>query len=235
MDELYLSRLRIDVRRPAARLAVADLGEIHRLVMAAFPDGSGPEPRAAHGVLWRLEEGRLGAGPSLLVQSTTRPDWAGLPDIFPDGAPPEIREIGQFLALIQPTARLRFRLVANPTHKIDTKSGPDGARRNGRRVPLRDDAEVLDWLIRKAGGAGFSVGFDPTEAASSVVVRRLGDGHGTRCRVGDNGPGGRLTMRAVSFEGVLTVVDPDRFGAAMVAGIGSGKAFGHGLLTVARA
>jgi CRISPR system Cascade subunit CasE len=230
MAELYLSRLWIDARRPGGRTAIADLGEIHRLVMRAFPADSGAEPRATHGVLWRLDEGRLGAGPSLLVQSTTRPDWSRLPDIYPVGEPPEFREVSTLLARIEPGRRLRFRLVANPTRKVDTKSGPDGARRHGRRVPLHDDADVLEWLIRKGAEAGFSVGAGPVEAASSVVVQRLGDSHGTR-RGGDQ-PRARLTLRSVAFEGVLTVLDVDRLRAAITAGLGSGKAYGHGLLTV---
>lgn len=234
MTEVYLSRLKIDVRRPAAKHALSDLGEIHRLIMAAFPGDSGPEPRAAHGVLWRLEEGNLGTGPSLLVQSTTRPEWSRLPNIYPDLEPPEIREIGQLLARIEPAARLRFRLVANPTRKVGTKSGPDGSRRNGRRVPLNEEAELLEWLIRKARDAGIDVGSGPSEATTSVVIRRLGDRKGKH-GAGGHAPGDRLTMRAVEFEGVLTVIEPDLFRAAMVAGVGTGKAFGHGLLTVARA
>lgn len=33
-------------------------------------------------------------------------------------------------------AALVFRLRANPTRKIDTKTGPDGQRNNGQRVEL---------------------------------------------------------------------------------------------------
>jgi CRISPR system Cascade subunit CasE len=38
----------------------------------------------------------------------------------------------------------------------------------------------------------------------------------------------------VLFNGTLAVTDPERFRAALATGIGSGKAYGFGLLSVAR-
>jgi CRISPR system Cascade subunit CasE len=38
----------------------------------------------------------------------------------------------------------------------------------------------------------------------------------------------------VDFEGILEVTDPEEFAAAVTAGIGPAKAFGFGLLSVAR-
>ena len=44
-----------------------------------------------------------------------------------------------------------------------------------------------------------------------------------------------LELFSVQFDGVLQVVEPALFVHAIAAGIGSGKAFGFGLLSVARA
>ena len=44
-----------------------------------------------------------------------------------------------------------------------------------------------------------------------------------------------LKLFSVQFDGVLQVVDTERLVQAIGAGIGSGKAFGCGLLSVARA
>ena len=46
---------------------------------------------------------------------------------------------------------------------------------------------------------------------------------------------GRMTFGDVVFEGRLVVTDVERFRQALADGIGSGKAFGFGLLSVAPA
>jgi CRISPR system Cascade subunit CasE len=47
------------------------------------------------------------------------------------------------------------------------------------------------------------------------------------------GPGSPQRLGAVRFDGVLVVTDRDRFIAAITDGIGSAKAFGFGLLSLA--
>lgn len=229
---MFLSRLLLDPRDRTCRRDLADLQALHRRVMAAFPGGASRDGRAAHGVLWRVEPaGRLGRL-MLLVQSATPPDWSRLPDGYL-ATPEEVKQIDEALAAIRVGSRLQFRLVANPTRKIDTKSGLDGVRRNGRRVPLRGDEALLAWLVRKAQDAGFSVADDPTSAARRVVVRPLGD------LIGWRGAGrmsaARLTFRGAAFDGILEVTDADRLREAIVAGIGPGKAYGYGLLSLAPA
>jgi CRISPR system Cascade subunit CasE len=41
-----------------------------------------------------------------------------------------------------------------------------------------------------------------------------------------------MTFAAVTFDGLLRIVDADRFRAALVQGIGSAKAYGFGLLSI---
>ena len=230
MAELYLSRLVLDPRSGLVRMALADVALLHRHVMSGFPDDVGVAPRAQHAVLWRLDsvDDRL----DLLVQSSVRPDWSRVDQLL--SATPEVRAAGEILSSLVPGTVLRFRLVANPTRKIDTKTGSDGIRRNGRRVPLRDEVALLEWLVRKAAASGFTVGADPVAAAASVVVNRLGDSHGRR-REDQTGGRADLVFGGVQFDGRLTVTDPTTFCDAVATGFGPGKAFGYGLLTVARA
>lgn len=42
-----------------------------------------------------------------------------------------------------------------------------------------------------------------------------------------------ISLYAVRFEGILTVTDPDTFRTTVATGIGSAKAFGFGLLSLA--
>ena len=45
----------------------------------------------------------------------------------------------------------------------------------------------------------------------------------------------RVTLDGVTFEGVLEVTDAEKFREALAKGVGSGKAYGFGLLSVAKA
>lgn len=228
---MYLSRVRLDVRSAAVRRDLADLNAMHRTVMTSVPDGLGLAPRAQAGVLWRLDLPGTGRSPVLLVQSATSPDWSHLPSGYSIDPTTDVRSLDPVLAALRIGARFRFRLRANPTRKVDTKSSPNGERRNGRRIPLRGDEACLAWLVRQAAGAGFGIGSTPQDAARAVIVRPQGDALGRR----DAGTAPPVTVRSVLFEGVLTVHDPERLGHALAAGIGPGRAYGCGLLSLAPA
>jgi CRISPR system Cascade subunit CasE len=155
----------------------------------------------------------------ILVQSAVKPDWdyafknAG----YLLAAPPEVKSFNPDFTKGQ---LLRFRFVANPTRKIDTKSGPDGERRNGKRVPIRDE-QLLDWLTFRAEQAGFSIDYDSTTVQPGYIyVNKTQNGKGQ-------------SLRAIRFEGVLKVKDPASLKEALVSGIGPGKAFGFGLISIA--
>lgn len=225
---MYLSRVQLDIQNHRVRRDLADLHEMHRTVMSCLPPDLGESARAGGGVLWRLERPVSGRQPVLLVQSALPPDWSRLPVGYSVDRDEGVRSLEPLLGILRPGLRFRFRLCANPTRKIDTKSGPDGKRRHGRRVPVRGDDGCLAWLIRKAAQAGFSVGGSVEEASRAVVVRQLGDARGRRG--GDERP---ITLRAVQFDGVLTVHDPELLRAALDTGVGPGRAFGCGLLSLA--
>lgn len=44
----------------------------------------------------------------------------------------------------------------------------------------------------------------------------------------------KVTFLAVTYDGILTVKNAERFKEALCAGIGSGKAYGAGLMTLVR-
>lgn len=212
-----LSRLLLDPVSPVVRAELADAHRLHGRVMGGFPPDAGG--RAASGILYRLDEPSSGR-PTLLVQSAAQPAWE-----VPEGylsAPPEQKQLETFLAEIVEGNWLRFRLLANVTRKIDTKSRPDGARSNGRRVELRDDGGRLNWLSRKAGECGFFVDTAAVYLSPqpSVSGRRKGRG---------------IAFRGVRFDGVLRVTDPEHLREAVRTGIGPAKAYGFGLLSLAPA
>ncbi len=103
----------------------------------------------------------------------------------------------------------RFRLLANPTQ-----------RKEGSRRALLEAAEQINWLSRKAENHGFQLlSFHITRSENQVTAR----------------PGApAMTHMAVDFQGSLVVRDPDLFTNSLLRGIGSAKAFGFGMLCVAR-
>jgi CRISPR system Cascade subunit CasE len=231
---IYLSRLCLNGRNRLVRQDVADCREMHRTVLRAFPRApEGAAPGDAFGVLYRLETGGQGR-PRLLVQSVQVPDWSeiaafeGYLDPEAPGENPDVKEVGGLYGALQPGHTLRFRLRANPTKRVG-KSGE--ANWVGKRVDLRTEEEQLSWLVRKGEAGGFAVVL--AQASPDVPnVRTVPEG----AVIGDRRRDSRaMTFGSVLFEGLLRVTDPDRFRMALREGIGSGKAYGFGLLSVAPA
>lgn len=246
---MYMSYLLVDVggnpdRPRPGRLWLRNLYHVHQRLCMAFPSAERksadeaflkpfkPEEFAAGhvrvtrgqdvGFLFRLDP-QPGGRAVILVQSALEPDWdyafhnAG----YLLAAPPEARASDD---RFEEGQRLQFRLLANPTRRLSRHSlGADGQPVNpkdvGKRVPVRDD-NLCDWLVRQAEGWGI-VDTDRTTIQQGYVCwnkERDGDG---------------LRLRSVRYDGVLTVTDPAKFREALESGIGSGKGFGFGLLSVA--
>jgi CRISPR system Cascade subunit CasE len=223
---VYLSRLLLNPASAHVQRDAGDVVRLHKRVMAAVPDVIDPEleARAYYQVLYRLESEARTGGFCLYVQSAAPPDWSTLPAgyLLPAMGPipnPAVRPVAAVYEQLRAGRVLRFRLQANPTRKVDTKSGPNGERRNGRRVPLRSPEAQVAWLKRKAAEHGFQV----LEVRVAAGGRALGRGSlGAR----------EVTVEPVLFEGRLLVMDAERFRGALRAGIGPGKAWGCGLLSV---
>src|SRR4051812_19274453 len=130
---MYLSRLVLSPRSRAVRRDLADCHALHRTLLGAFPPVGPGEwgARAQLGVLYRVEPPGRAGGLVVLVQSQTTPDWGRLPPDYllpagPERANPACQRVDAQYAALRPGLRLTFRLHANPTKRIDTRSGPDG-------------------------------------------------------------------------------------------------------------
>lgn len=167
------------------------------------------------------------AGAVILVQSARVPDWhyAFQNADYLLAAPPEVRTL---IPSWRDGDVLRFRLQANATRKVDTKSSEDRKRRHGRRVPLPRE-KLVDWLERKATRAGFEL----------LSVSRVDTGYvyfekdkPQQDGAFEKGKPQRGRLFSVVYDGVLRVTDSQSFGSALASGLGPQKAFGFGLLTV---
>jgi CRISPR system Cascade subunit CasE len=244
---LFLSRLLLNPRSRQVMSEIAHPYEMHRTLMRAFPKATGDtksKARDEFGVLFRAEvdDGRGVA--KVYVQSRIEPNWSfldGLSDyLWTDTGMPEYehKDIMPACRKIQDGQVLRFRLRANPTKRI----GKDDDMK-GKRVELSRENEQIDWLIRKGQAIGKDLpgGFD-------LLMKKVRDVKGEMrlvpcvnvCPEGkqtgrkrDEARGHATTHLAVLFEGLLRVTDTNAFVQTIVRGIGAGKAFGFGLLSVA--
>lgn len=227
---MYLSRLLLNPRNAQVRKETAQVYELHRTLLNAFPQGKVHIERTdqeAVGMLFRLDEDPHQGLLSVLVQSKAAPDWSfllektdnrGQPYLLPPDQAADRRgnpavtgfELAKVLSAGQ---TLAFRLRANPTVKKDR---PD--KKQGRRVAIRDETDQLKWLKRKAEQGGFRIlqVYSNKDEFLQDEVHKLG-------------------LFSVQFDGFLQVTDPLKLVGTIASGIGSAKGFGFGLLSLAPA
>lgn len=214
---MYLSSLSVDTSAARGRTWLANPYRIHQRLLMAFPD---VDPKANR-VLFRLEDDR--DLPRLLVQSDSRPDWdLAFRDHPVLASPPRCKEVTLALREGQ---RLRFRLRANPTWRKShpTELDDRGKRKMGDRLGLLREEQQRAWLERKGQVGGFRLLDYVVRSPGLVSFPRGGDG------------AGRQTHVLADFEGHLLVTDPVALLATVASGVGSAKAFGFGLLSLAPA
>ncbi|GLF98164.1 type I-E CRISPR-associated protein Cas6/Cse3/CasE [Streptomyces yaizuensis] len=225
----YLTRIHLNPARPHL---TASPQRLHAAVAAAFPPS--PQDSQDGRTLWRLDETRHPyRQQTLLVVSPAVPDLthvveqAGWPRTATPGNPGwDTRPYTPLLDKLRPGVRLRFRLTANPTKAIRRPGRPD---RRGVRTALTTPADQLQWLTDRSPTLGFTLPTTGGHPQTAVTASDALDFH----RTGNHSRGDRVRIRAVTFDGHLRVTDPDALRRTLTHGIGHGRAYGCGLLTLA--
>lgn len=160
-------------------------------------------------ILFRAEPGRIFGDQSILVQSQLAPKWR--PEKFPVNSIFELRPYKPTLASGRPLA---FRLLANPVVR-----DPKNPR---KKWGISGESKQMVWLRDREAMSGFKV--ERCIVSGEKVVKAKGKD--------DN----LMTFLSVLFEGALTVTNPSMLADVMETGrgLGSGKSFGFGLLSLAR-
>lgn len=236
---LFLSKLLLNPRSNQVRRDLADCQSLHRRILSAFPKVTGESAKAREhfGVLHRLDPSR-DSEPSrliLLVQSNIEPDWTVLPEDYcsetGDESNPVCKLVTQHYATVQSGMTLLFRLRANPTRRVSPRCESEkNPRFYGRRVELYREEDQLTWFERKAEAHGFRL----LAVKVNRDVPNLNTIPESKIKGRRSDTEKPVTFGSVLFEGRLAVTDADRFRDALVQGIGSGKAYGFGLLSIAR-
>jgi CRISPR system Cascade subunit CasE len=246
--ELYLSRLILNPRSRAVRWDIGNCHELHRTILRALPqvEENGAKARERFGVLHRLEIDQRRPKLTLLVQSFLKPDWSRLPSdylLLTDEENPACKPVHETYSRLGAGQCLTFRVRANPTRRVSGKNTQE-AQWHGKRVEIRDEGQQIAWLQRKGQEAGFklaSVRINPTVPNVNLAPQGKLFGYRRNSEETSAGPAyevsgssRRMSFGSVLFEGELIVIEVKAFREALVKGIGSGKAYGFGLLSIAR-
>jgi len=233
---MYLSLLVLNPRSRMVRRDLADCRSLHRTILSAFPQSVRLVGAARHefGVLYRAESDPRIGRTQILVQSQELPDWSGLPADylardFTTLDNPALKRIDQLYQTFSIGKRLKFRLRANPTRRIAANCPTEESNGHGKRVEIYDPIKQTEWLKRKATQHGFQlIALRANQDVPNLIARPESKSIGWRA------PGqSPMKFGVVTFEGILEVSDPQQFKEALIKGVGSGKAYGFGLLSIA--
>lgn len=220
---MFLSRIAINPYLPEAREVLSNTQLLHAAVMGMFDayskDTSGKSTDRSNGTgvpLWRLDAAVDSL--SLAVLSGDKPHTSDLAkrigwDDGTDGAV-VVADYSAFLDSLRNGQHYGFRTTVNMVQ-----------RSGGRVVNVAASPNAkLVWLAKAARNNGFRVVSIP-EVTSVTDVFRKEISKSSR----------QVTLDKTTVNGHLEVLDADALRAAMSHGLGRGRAYGCGLLTLAAA
>ncbi|EPH04075.1 CRISPR-associated protein cas6/cse3/case, subtype I-e [Propionibacterium sp. oral taxon 192 str. F0372] len=237
---MFLTKIDIDTGKRLARKYLGSPQVMHAVVMktvcgecnSSSADPSSTETQGR--VLWRIDEGSFGT--TLYILSPSHPNVANLArEAGLSGSEARTLDYNPFLSKLAAGQIWAFRLTANPTH---AKSRGKGVR--GKRYGHVTVEQQTNWLLDRAPSQGFivlgseDVGTDPGHPgeASAFVVRRERPVFNRRHADGNGRD--RVTINRTVYEGLLQITDAQAFRRILINGLGPSKAYGCGLMTLAR-
>ncbi len=182
--------------------------EIHRNLWSVFPEAR----NQARDFLFRVEQ-RSSRELQVLMQSMRQP-------VFDNSTVQVVASKYFELNLLQ-GSQLRFLLIGNPVKTIVDEQGRLDKKNELKkcRVPLIQEKDQVDWLKRKLNKAAL---MGEMEIEKQLPLHF--------CKAGKLGK-----IQPYLFKGLIKVEDSSALAALIEHGIGPGKVFGCGLLSLARA
>lgn len=215
------TRIMLNQYRREARKFLTNPHAMHAAVAKAFP----PDTDVTHGrILWRLDKN--GHEDTLYIVGPEQPtadhivDQAGW-----ETRPPQVASYDAFLARLMKGQQWGFELVANPTF-----SEPQPGGKRGKVRAHVSATHQLDWLIKRSESCGFSL-LQDNEPTARVVERKVLSFQ----RDPNSNRKNNVRIHTARFKGSLTVIDPELLRNTLKNGIGRGRGYGCGLLTLAPA
>lgn len=222
---MYLTRMELDMKRRKTMMALTNRKLFHGAVESAF---EGERKRR----LWRID--RLGNTYYLLIVSEGKPDLKSAFEQFgpyQQEAYWETKRYDALLDRIESGSAWQFRLTANPTISSVKDKDKEGnsldkegeKKKRGTVYAHNVDSYQREWLKKKAEKNGFYIEDKNFSVVQSQWMQFIKGKEGSR-----------VSFLGVTYEGILTVTDRETFVKALTEGIGREKAYGMGMLTIAK-
>lgn len=215
------TRVFVNPQKRHGRKVLTNPEAMHAEVRGLFP----PDLPSDNGrVLWRLDQ--HDNEHILYIVGPERPDTAELADRLGwSTRPAQTADYDKLLSSLSKGQQWCFELLANPSISLKT-----GGKR-GKSVPLARIDQQIDWLLQRSEKNGFKVlpQGDSAESDLRIANRKV-------MRFSKNPRDHKRTvaLTTVRFEGTLEVTDAEALRATLTQGIGKGRAYGLGLMTLAR-
>ena len=204
---MVMSRVKLDTNRVETMKSLSSPQILHAIIEGCFTE--------KNRTLWRIDS--LYDNLYLLIVSEHSPDLSNLvSQLCVSGEVGQSKNYTIFLESIKNGQGLHFRFRGNPVRSIATDKD-----KRGKVVPYFNDRQKKEWLINKSSKNGFVVDYD---SCSIIETRQL--------RFYKKGNEKPIRLSCTTFEGMLTVTDMEQFVTALSMGIGRGKSYGCGLMTV---
>ena len=204
-----LSILTLNPKSRQCRNDMRNAQSMHRRIMALFPHTPSKQARQELGVLWRIEPNET---PTLLLQSVREPNFGSLPDGYSDSH--DHKNIDNHLASLRNGQIVRYRAMLNPV-----RSSRAGGRNS--QTPIRFSEHQRWWEDRSE-----RIGLVSVDAP--VLIGQPAK------HLNRNGVAPSVPIYSTRVDGIAEIADADNLRRAIESGVGRAKAWGCGLLTVAR-
>lgn len=203
---MYLSKLVLNTRQSQVHRELGNAHKFHQRIMEAFPDeDTRDRPREDWHILFRQEPD----SDVVLVQSEMEPDWSQLPQGYLTKQ--AMKPFDPQASQLEAGRIVQFRLKANPSKRD---------KQTGKLIGLLHQPDQMAWLERQASQHGFAL-----LSANAVPTPNV---FGVKSK--GTAP---IRIATVLFQGVLQITDPHLFIKAIQQGIGRGRSYGCGLLSIA--
>ncbi|MET8679999.1 type I-E CRISPR-associated protein Cas6/Cse3/CasE [Streptomyces sp. NPDC004647] len=208
-----LARIQLNPLSRTVQRDLRDAVQVHKTLMKLLPDNLGDTPRKDTGLLYRLDE--TDESSTLIVQSRTPLDATRLPA---DYGQIDVKDLAPMFGALRKGLAVRYRIVLNPVKR--ERLPLDRKNERGRIIPL-NGPDADQWWNRRAADAGLHLHTLLPTPISPARPRTK------------NAPPIRHSL--LRYDGTATVTDPHTLTEAVLTGIGRGKPYGAGLLSLAPA
>jgi len=235
---MFLSRIQINPARREGRHILGSPQAMHAAVLSSFPQTGDERGR----VLWRIDQDDQKFW--LYTVSQSRPDFSHI--VEQAGWPTtqagwDTRPYQTLLNRLENGQKWAFRLTANPVrtsqatgwvktgknegHFVYPAKADDGEKQRSKRYAHMTADQQLEWFTKRTPNWGFEIPNNSLGVPELTLIDRRTDRFQRQ--------GKTVTIAKATFDGVLEITDADKLREAMITGMGSAKAYGCGLLTLA--